>query len=54
MSKSKLPSGADPGFWSGGAQCSFDPKRGEGLSPKFAQNSKIGVFSQKLPENCMI
>ena len=42
-------SGADPGFWSGGAQQSFDPK---GV---WAQNLlKIGVFPLKLPENCMI
>ncbi len=32
------PAGPDPGFWSGGAQGSFDPKGGgRTLSPKFAQ-----------------
>ncbi len=42
--------GVDPGFFSGWAQQSFDPKGGG-----WAQNLlKIGVFPLKLPENCMI
>ncbi len=38
----------DPGFWSGGAQWSFDPRGA--LSPKFAKKSG---FLLKLLENCM-
>ncbi len=43
------PTGADPGFWSGWAQRSFDPKGG---GAKFAQNRVF--FPLKLHENWMI
>ena len=38
VAQSALGTGADPGFWSGGAQRSFDPKGGGALSPKCTEN----------------
>ena len=42
--------GVDPGFWSRGAWCSFDPTGGP--EPKIC--SKQGFSPKKSPENCMM